>query len=550
MVNEENYHFGDNPTWWLRRITPLFNSQNKIYRLISTSLDITDRKLFELELYKFNEAIKQSPLLILITNPKGIIEYANPKISEITGYTDKELIGNRVSKLKSGVHDNKFYAELWSTVLSGEIWKGVIVNKNKFGSEYHVDSIIKPVIVDNKIISFIQIGQDITDIIKKNEELKSAKNKAEQSDKLKSAFLANMSHEIRTPINSILGFSHLLKYDDISDEEKKQFVERISSQVLYLLSLINDIIDISKIEAGIMDVNYEDVNLKELILDVFYSIPQTSKKETVEIKLSKDAEEQEIFTKTDPTRLKQIILNLVNNSLKFTLEGEIEFGYRIGNPNDVNFYVRDTGVGIPAEKIKNVFDRFSQITHKGLKNKQQGTGLGLAISKALVELLNGQIFVKSVENEGTEFSFNIPLIGTNKLPVFKKQKVESNSISLEGIKILIAEDLEDNFDTLNLLLGKKGAVINRAVNGKEAIEKVKDEIYDFVLMDINMPVMNGLIATKKIRKFNGEIPIIAVTAYAMENDKVKAFKNGFSAYISKPIDFEKLLQILGELKND
>ncbi len=549
ILTEENYHYNKQSTWWLRRLTPLFDDNGNVYRIISASVDITERKLNEMKMLKFIDAVQQSPLLVIITNLRGEMEYVNPKVCEVTGYEEEKLLGNRVSILKSGLHDKTFYKDLWKTVMAGNIWKGVIINKNRQGKLYHVESIIKPVINNKKVISFIQIGQDITSIINTNKELESAKNKAEESDRLKSAFLANMSHEIRTPINSILGFIYLLKDEDTTADERTEFIDRISKQVLYLLNLINDVIDISKIEAGIIDINYEDVDIVEILEDVYYSIPLNLKKNNVELVLQENPLHKNLLTKTDPTRIKQILTNLINNSLKFTEDGKIEFGFDLEGSDSIRFHVRDSGIGIPSDKIENVFDRFSKIEHEGLKEKPGGTGLGLAISKALVEMMGGRIYVDSEVNVGTEFSFVLPYLDGKNKPVVVKEKKAPNDFTLEKLRILIAEDLEDNYLSLKLTLEKRGAVIDRAYNGSEAVEKVGKNNYDVVLMDTNMPIMNGIDATRKIRQFNEEIPIISVTAYAMKKDRVRALESGCNDYITKPVDFEILFNVLSKLLN-
>ncbi len=549
ILSEENYHYKNESTWWLRKLTPLFDNNDNIYRIISASIDITVRKLSEFKMQKFIDAVQQSPLLVIITNLKGEIEYLNPKVCEVTGYKEEQLLGKKVSLLKSGLHDKYFYKKLWHTVLSGSIWRGEIINKNKHGKLYHVESIIKPVISNDEIISFIQIGQDITSIIKTNRELERAKNKAEESDRLKSAFLANMSHEIRTPINSILGFIYLLKDEETTADERIEFIDRISKQVIYLLNLINDVIDISKIEAGIIDINYEDVDMNELMEDVYFSIPENLKKDEVKLILNTNSENSKLISRADPTRIKQVLTNLINNSIKFTEKGEIEFGYHLEGSDSIRFYVKDTGIGIPSDKIENVFDRFSKIEHKGLKEKPGGTGLGLAISKALVKLMGGRIYVDSEVNVGTEISFVLPFLNNENQKVSKKQKRIENEFSLKDKRVLIAEDLEDNFFTLKLLLEKKGAIIDRAYNGSEAVEKAGKNEYDFILMDTNMPIMNGLAATRKIRQFDEQIPIIAVTAYAMKKDRTMALEAGCNEYITKPVDLEVLFSVLSNSTN-
>ncbi len=369
------------------------------------------------------------------------------------------------------------------------------------------------------------------------------REKAQRSDRLKSAFLANMSHEIRTPMNSILGFSQLLE-GEISPDERRNYIRIINDNSIYLLQLIEDIIDISKIEAEQIEVFPREFKLVELFEELKSIFLQALiKEEKTQISLDYTIEHENLVIRTDKTRLKQILTNLLTNAVKFTQQGRIEFGCRI-NGTWLDFYARDTGIGIAPEHHKEIFERFFKVEHTGPGRIYRGTGIGLAISRNLVELLGGKIWVNSEPGKGAEFCFRLPHL----VPLESEHKEKTTETPLPGFNwrgktILVAEDEISNFMFLKEVLKKTGVTILWARDGAEAVEQARQhpEI-GLVLMDIKMPVLNGLDATRQIKSFRKELPVIAQTAYAMEGDEAKSREAGCNDYLSKPIRKDDLLK--------
>lgn len=384
------------------------------------------------------------------------------------------------------------------------------------------------------------------------DKLKKAKEKAIENDRLKSVFLANMSHEIRTPMNAILGFSNLLLKENISDENKKEFARLIIENGNDLLNLINDIIDISKIEAEQLKINMTRCNLTDLMKNiyVYYNdliIHSKKHKPEVELKLVFNQKRENTYIHTDPHRLKQILSNLINNAINFTYEGKIEFGFKIFNSNKIKFFVKDTGIGIARDKLSSIFERFKQVEDPYTK-KYNGSGLGLSIAKQLVELLGGDIWVESKEGKGSSFYFTIPS-GYKSAEELADNDTSDGSSRVYNWKdkvILIAEDEKANFLYLKTILSKSNARIYWACDGAAAVELCKKKNIDIVLMDIKMQGMNGYEATKKIKSFYPDMPVIAQTAYAMSDDIERLMNAGCDDYITKPIKGSKLLPLINK----
>lgn len=378
-----------------------------------------------------------------------------------------------------------------------------------------------------------------------------AKEKAEESDHLKSAFLANMSHEIRTPMNAILGFAELITMPDseITPFEKENFVKLINSSGNNLLRLIDDIIDISKIEAGQIKIHKKECHLNNTLKDIqqsFLEIKKQKGKEQIDIKLNDSALSQNLIINTDTLRLNQIFTNLIDNALKFTEDGFIEFGYEVQNEEKLLFFVKDTGVGIDPKKKDMVFDRFTKIEDQN-NRLYRGAGLGLAICKSLVELLGGEIWVESVPSVGSTFYFKMPFDKIKKSENIIQPIQISNDYNWKDSTILIAEDEPANFIYIEEVLKITHAKILKARNGKEAVDMVKShKDIDIIIMDIKMPVMDGYEATKRIKMLNKNIPIISQSAYAMPGDIDKGLDAGMNDYLIKPVKPKVLLSILNK----
>lgn len=636
--------------------------------------DITSKAEAENKVKLLSRSVEQSPASVFITNPNGDIEYVNPAFTKITGYSFDEVIGKNPRLLKSGAQHNDFYKHLWVTITSGKDWKGEMLNKKKDGTLYWEETIISPILDDEKRVThFVATKLDVTkrkvdqtiilqreanitailentmdsiwsvdreyriqyinniflqnfkntfgmelrigevilnylpsdiseswkksydmtfngehivfeDVIKFGEitvyvevsmmpividekvvgasiygrditqkklyelDLIQAKERAEESDRLKSAFLANMSHEIRTPINGILGFTDLLKDLDVNLETRTSYLNIIHKAGNRLLDTVNDLIDISKIETGQMPVIYSDVKLNSVIenfIDFFE--PQFFEKR-LEFINKTSAEIRNLTLRTDEIKLNSILTNLIKNAIKYTDQGFVSLEIRLKN-GEVRFEVADSGIGIPLNRQEAIFNRFEQADISD-KRALQGSGLGLSISKAYVEMLGGQIWVESEEAKGSKFFFTLPI------EIDFKNNDESNgwqakpSTKKEAtrLKVLIAEDDELSATYLSLILKDKTREIYICKSGAEAVDyMMKHKDVDLVLMDLKMPGMNGYEATRKIRQFNHKVAIIAQTAYALVGDKDKALDAGCDAYISKPINAKELLKLIDKV---
>ena len=371
----------------------------------------------------------------------------------------------------------------------------------------------------------------ITERMKMENDLISAKNRAEESNRLKSAFLANMSHEIRTPLNAIVGFSGILASTE-EEEEKQEYVSIIENNNTLLLQLISDILDLSKIEAGTMEFTNTDFELNKVMMELESSLKLKLPPEK-DVKLSFESRLPECYIHSERNRLSQVIINLVTNAIKFTETGSIRFGYEIRNNKTLYFSVSDTGCGIPEDKQEAVFGRFVK-----LNNFAQGTGLGLSICRTLVEHMGGEIGLNSKPGAGSTFWFTLPY--TPAIHIEQQEtRTEPIKMKQQKITILIAEDHESNYRLIESILRKDYNLIH-AWNGEEAVSLFKETAPQLILMDINMPVMDGYEATQEIRKLSTRVPIIAVTAFAYASDEQKVMENGFDAYMAKPINANQL----------
>jgi PAS domain S-box-containing protein len=373
--------------------------------------DVTGKKDAERRLRLLGKSVEQSPIGIMITDPDGIIEYVNPELTRMTGFSVEEFIGTKPGILRSGEHDEDFYSDLWRTILEGRDWIGEFRNMRKSGELYWERAIISPVTSESGAIThFIGIKEDITEKRKLLDELVEAKEKAEESDRLKSTFLANMSHEVRTPMNAIIGFSDLLGDTDLTSDDRQQYAAIIRQRSYDLLDIINDILDISLIEAGEMKLIEEACNVDDILNDLLLTFEHLHHREDAHpasLHCINELARDDNRIVTDPRRIKQVLTNLLSNAFKFTHAGSITFGCRRHGAGELLLYVRDTGIGLTPEAMEFIFNRFRQVDESSTR-PYGGTGLGLSISRGFVELLGGRIWVESEEGKGSVFQFTIP----------------------------------------------------------------------------------------------------------------------------------------------
>jgi PAS domain S-box-containing protein len=530
-----------------------FDKHNNPVEIEGVLRDITEREKAELEIRKLSRVVEQSPVMVVITDLDGTIEYVNPKFCEVTGYTSDEVTGKNPRILKSGKTPSETYVKLWDTITSGNEWFGEFMNRKKNGVVYWESAYIFPLKDETgKITRFIAQKEDITARKKMEQDLISARDKAEESDRLKSAFLANMSHEIRTPMNAILGFSQLLSEPETSTDEQKNYIELIQNSGNDLLALIDDIIDISKIEAGQIKVFKSDYFLDNILLELHTSFSEflkaKGKKEKLRLKYNRPKNADKAIIYTDIDRFKQIFINLLNNSIKFTDSGIVEFGFKIGKDRGESvfkFYVSDTGIGIEKDKLDIIFNSFRQANDSNTR-LYGGTGLGLAITKRMVGLLGGQIKVSSEKGKGSTFSFALPIRDEEAAAPLKDKRTKNDGLlrrdfNWTGKNLLIVEDDNQGFFFFEKVFKNTGIQITRAISGLEAVTFCETNSFDIILMDIQLPEMDGLEATRMIKKSKPNIPIIAQTAFALSGEKENCMAAGCDDYISKPIDISELM---------
>jgi len=534
----------------------IFGNDGKPQHIVGSLSDIRHRKQAEKQVRQLSTALQQIPVSVIITDPETRILYVNDIFAVFSGMKPEEIIGTTPYEITRGQVPLKDYNDLWDTVKNGEIWKGELEYVKRDGTKVWLSISVSPVIDDKgKASNFVAILEEITDRKIAEQSLRKAKEQAEKSDHLKSAFLANMSHEIRTPMNAILGFSSLLKEGDMDQEQSEYYIDIINSKGRDLLRIISDIIDISRIEAGDLYIKIEPVEIFPFIHDVFDEFKedaQVKSRINLQFRLNLPDPARKVIVNTDPSRLKQVFVNLIQNALKFTPDGFIEVGFELRENNDIQFYVRDSGIGIPESKKKIIFERFRQIDDSHTR-EYGGTGLGLAICKNLLDLMGSRLSLTSVEGQGSEFLFSMKYILTESPDAEledEESKLAKVNLDLKGKKILIAEDDGSSYLFLESLLKRFSPEIIWAKSGRQAIDLLKkNKGTDLILMDIRMPEMNGLKATSEIRKTNADIPIIAQTAYAQVTDRKLALESGCSDYLSKPVSPVELINLLAKYLN-
>ncbi|MEM7656585.1 MAG: PAS domain S-box protein [Bacteroidota bacterium] len=524
-----------------------------------TFMDITKRKATEAEYQKLSLVASHAKDAIIITNSTGRVEWCNRSFSQLTGYELEELKGRKPGPILQGkdTHPetvNRIREQLKARVPFTE----EILNYHKNGAPYWASISFSPVFdKQGRLRRFIAIKSDITKRIQAEQELTSAKEAAESAAVAKSQFLATMSHEIRTPMNAVIGLTSLLVESELS-REQSEMVETIRFSGENLLTIINDILDFSKIEAGKLELESQPYALRDSLLTVIDLLSTRSAKKGLYLDLKID-EDLPHFVASDPTRLSQILMNLIGNGIKFTENGGVtlrvsiapkEFQEATPKQQILLFQVVDTGIGIPQEKLNRLFQTFSQVD-ASITRRFGGTGLGLAISKRLVELMGGQIWVSSREGAGSRFSFTLPIDLPEEAQTSRTSRAKDYSRPLNtDLKVLIVEDNAINQKVAARSLKKLGLEAEVAGNGEEALDALELATYDLIFMDMQMPVMDGLTATREIRRRYPDDPrqplIIAMTANAMAEDRQRCLDAGMNDYISKPIRLDDIRNALQE----
>ena len=508
--------------------------------------DITDviknrDELRELN-YLMDAILNNIPVYLFVKDPEDDFRYlywnkafaSHSKIpaSKALGHTDFEVFPE---------HENaeKFHRDDLELIRTRERMEMQETYVTATGETRIVQTLKTLVPLEGRAPLIIGISWDITNMQNIEQELVQARIKAEQSDRLKTAFLANMSHEIRTPLNAIVGFSRLMTIADNAEDEKL-YSDIINQNSEILLQLINDILDLAKIEAGTLEYIRYPMDLGELCRNVYEMHKDRVQTGVVLILDNKDTS---LIINEDQNRIMQVVTNLITNAIKFTFKGEIRFGFEV-RKEYIDFYVKDTGMGISEEKIKMIFERFVK-----LNTFVQGTGLGLAICRVIVEKLGGEITAESKLNEGSTFRFTIPYKAGKKCPESGRgtKCPESGSTGLRKVlqrrTVLVAEDVDSNFLLLKTLLGKRCNLL-WAKDGEDAVNQFKEHQPDLILMDIKMPHMDGLEATRLIRSYSKEVPIVALTAFAFESDKDRAIEAGCDDFLTKPVSQNALEKVL------
>jgi two-component system sensor histidine kinase/response regulator len=517
--------------------------------------DISERKAAEEQLRILKQGIEQSPVSVVITNRDGTIEYVNPKFCTTTGYTQAEVLGKNPRVLKSDMQPPPFYVALWETLNRGEAWQGEFCNLKKNGELYWESASISPVRDDTGTVKhFVAVKEDITERKATAAELQGAKEAAEAANQAKSMFLANMSHEIRTPMNAILGFTQLLLRDRMTGEAQREQLGMIARSGEHLLALINDILDMSKIEAGKIDVSPADFDLHAMVegLRELFEIRTAANDLSLTAVIDADVPR---FIFSDEGKLRQVLINLLGNAVKFTESGGIAIRAscleQTGEGIRLQIEVEDTGIGIPAGETDRVFQIFEQ-AHAG-RHSTGGTGLGLAISRRLVTMLGGDMWVRSEPGRGSVFGFSwltsaatTPLEPRPSAPVRMLRRIHP---SCTPPAVAVVDDDATNRFLLGRLLRDVGFVVWEASDGQEAVRLVQSTPLAIVLMDLQMPVMDGYDSTVQIRATDAgrDLPIVAVSASILQDDRERAEAVGANGFMAKPIQSEELFEILGRL---
>jgi len=527
--------------------TPMFDQASEFTGTLGIFFDTTENKKNEMALEEneaiFRTVINNSADLTTITNNQGVTTFVSPQCENVIGYPADHVLGKSMPDF---IHPDdiaqtmEMYAKVFADDHELKEFEYRIFDLH--GNERWICHSAKMIRVNGKPFGIQSTIRNITDRKHAEKKLTDALNKAEAASRLKSAFIYNISHEVRTPLNGILGFSRLIAQEDIPEKERLQFRPLLELSSNRLLKTITNYMDISRIASGNLEVNKKQCQLNNIFNELYkqYQPLCAEKKIKLNIQLPQQSEEPTIFTDTE--LLHKAVGHLLDNSLKFTLQGEITFGYSVKSKS-LEFFISDTGIGISQEAQDRIFENFVQ-EEVALSRGFEGSGLGLSIARGLVKLLGGTISLISKKGEGSIFSFNIPVEHKTVLKKEKEEKKQQIPSHRDPV-VLIVEDDDANRAYIKTILQMANIKTIQASNGKEAVEKCQGhpEI-NLVLMDLKMPVMDGFEATKILKSSRNELPVIAITAFAMSGDKKQALDSGCDDYISKPVNKDELLNTL------
>jgi PAS domain S-box-containing protein len=509
----------------------------------------------------YSYLIDNAPVGMFISDLDGQIHFANEAFCDLLAYDSIESLLLKDPALL--FRDSMAYPKIMKKV-----------RKNRSISGFEVDLVSRDNRTRHVLLSAMMESNDISwmvlDITERKQaeerernyrhELVIAKNRAEQSEKLKTSFLANMSNDILTPLNTLMGFSELISEEALSTSKLNEYSAEINKNGKNIQNIVDNIIDVAKLKSGEVGINLTECKINQLLLDLFAEYEnhiQVLSLQGIELRLKRDVKGKEFTIKTEPYRIRQVLSNLLTNAIHHTESGFVEFGYMVADRTpggseimNLTFYVKDTGSGIPEEKKDTLFDRFRNIDSTN-KLKRQGPGIGFPLSKVYIELLGGKMWFQSEAGKGATFYFTIPCQVTNinghsQIPV-KVEKPDSNNGN--EFEILVAEDIESNYLLIEAILSKENYRLTWAKNGREAVDRFRENpSIDLILMDLMMPEMTGYEAIAEIKKLNPDVPVIIITAYTRDEDKRKIFETDCVDYITKPIDSVKLLSLIHNIK--